>query len=437
MKYTQMLAEMTLARRWSEWQAAHNWGGSVEQFMAHLRSLVSDPEKIERVTWCAHCSNVFDVDQTHPLEAGPTCPDCWERYYPVCEHCGERARCRTMGSRRVCPACLAQRYFLCRQCNNYYLRRYLDAHRHGHDECCASPALEFTFPHGEGRIAQDERVQVFLVEGLVSNPAYLEVQRLLIREAKNIGDVHDQTSRAYKMYRLGNQLTTYVTRDVKTKEGNFPTRVKRAAYKNYSLKLEPRILTEVGNLVGANSKGATFEVAVTRDVNLPPAEFGNNRSCWWTDYTESRCTLKSNGGLGLRAFDGDAVTGRVWVMGVKQGVDGRMVPTFDTHTGIYLVFNGYGVLAETTGPRVVQHLTGAETYRRVSVGAESDGRFYINNNSGYLVGPRDPIERSTPYGLSWTLATHSHLYERETDAGQLALQSTLQPTRRYTRAVAS
>lgn len=414
MKYKKLLDEMTLQRRFERWMIDVNYRGEFDQFKLHLRTLVTDPDEVDRrVQACrTACMNIYDVETMHEYEGGWVCDNCWKQYYKACFHCKKRGRSNAVGRRQVCSTCLAERYTLCRKCSIQYTPDQVNAHRHGAGDCCASPCLEFTFPYDGGHLPQDARVAVDMDDGQITVVGIREVEKYLMTEARNLGAIDQPGSRGNKMYYLAGAVRRTITRDRTNKEGNYATRVKRMAYKEYSLKLEPEILTNIGNIVTKHARAQNVNVAVTRDVNMPSGEFGNVGSCWWTDYKESRCALKSNGGLGLRAFsDAGVVSGRVWVMPMKVGVDGRLYPTFDCDSGIYFVFNGYGSLVDTMGPRVVQKMTGAETYMNVTATVD---RYYINKGSGYLVGPQQAIETASRAGLRFTLAAHSNLFTEET-----------------------
>ncbi len=153
-------------------------------------------------------------------------------------------------------------------------------------------------------------------------------------------------------------------------------------------------------------------------------EFGNEGSCWWGEYGDSRCALKSNGGFGLRSFSADGsgyyggVTGRAWVLPLRWDLPeqhGNLTPTFETMTpDAFAVFNGYGDLSDYTAPRIMAHLAGW-TYRKISF---SCSPMWVNSG-GYLVAPEDTV-RQQGDSLRLSVDTHAQLLQQEQARTQLA-----------------
>jgi hypothetical protein len=403
-------AEVNLRDEFGIFTARSNYGVSREGFERYLRGKVEDPENLI-LQWCGNCGSPEHAAKTEVVDGINVCQRCLA-YYRRC------AICRTMTGnltvvpdRRtgVCAGCLGANYLWCRDCNIYYPNEQARQHRHA--SCCESPGQDFTFPFGEGHIPPEKQVEVALEGGRLSALGQAKVVQHLIRVAGDLGDIYEAGSRAHKMYNLACHIDQgHFSREVKNADGTYTTRLKRTAYKEFSLKVEPQVLTQIGNIVSQHSSGGTYTVEVTRDLNKNPSEFGNGSSCWWTQYKASRCALKTNGGLALRSMRGTAVHGRVWVMPLKVGADQNLAPTFDTGTGIYFVFNGYGDLSEMVGPRVLAHMVGAEAVERIGVNVD---RYYVNSNSGYLVGPQSVIDKHCRAGLTMTLPDHSDLYRKE------------------------
>jgi hypothetical protein len=167
-------------------------------------------------------------------------------------------------------------------------------------------------------------------------------------------------------------------------------------------------MSEVGTIARDHSKAAAFEVDVTRDLNRSPDYFYHDDSCWWGGMSESRCALKTNGGFGLRSLRGQSVSGRAWVMPLRDC--GGLVPTLDTETpDAFIVFNGYGDLAGYAPARIMAGMAGW-TYKKIAFSCDP---MYINAG-GYLVAPEHIIQDTANLRLS--VPQHAHL----TDDRELA-----------------
>jgi hypothetical protein len=175
------------------------------------------------------------------------------------------------------------------------------------------------------------------------------------------------------------------------------------------------MLSQVGNIGRDNSTGVDFEIEMTRDLNQSAEDFYHEDSCWWQSYSESRCSLKSNGGIGMRTFKSngfrDRVNGRAWIMPMRLDDNGDLQPTFDSLTpDAFVIFNGYGDLSGYTPARIVAHMAGM-TYRKISFDCSP---MYVNGNSAYLVTSEDIATKYATKGhLSIYTDSHSHLYHRE------------------------
>lgn len=411
-------------RRYSE----NTYPYSLKGWLDTKKALVADPENVKAFE-CGQCGNLhFEEGEPVRYGAGPThlytmCGDCIAAYRVQCALCEEQYHSNYThllpDGRRACQTCYTTQFSTCRTCGVVYnIAEDREVHRHRDQMCCESPAQDFTFPYEGTTIGPDERVEVNLGSGgTVTKAMGLEIGNLIMRQGTALGDAQERGSRAYKMYQVGYCIrmrydTTVgqkIGKEMKNKDGNFTTRLKRYAYKEWALKMEPSILTAVGNIVSQASNNGVFRVEVTRDLNLSAPEFGNPNSCWWSNYKESRCALKTNGGLGLRAFDEHGnVIGRTWVMPLKMAPDGGLTTTFDTTTGLFFVFNGYGVLEDQTGWRVVQAMVEAD--EKKLIGFEAN-RYYVNSSKGYLLGPTAVLDKIGHLNLP--LQQHSDLYEQE------------------------
>lgn len=409
----------------SHWTAAM-WqpGMSEERFLTtYLPSVIpgSTAEDFATVHLCANgCGSwSWEGQMTEvPNRDGTTrwvCNRC-ARYLTECHTCHAMVtQTWAIGRYRYCVECRDEDFLYCRNCDLWYPPGEVAEHRHGAASCCESPLKQFTFPNGGSPLANDTRVEVQMEPGHVDENGFQQIRNEIQNYARTLGRVTylDPESRQYRMYRMGSRLTDHAVGSALTdKSGNFATRVKRHAYKEFGLKLEPELLTRIGNIAADNAKGATYYVEVTRDLNLSAYEFGHGGSCWWTDYKGSRCSLKTNGGFGLRAFSamgGNRVIGRCWVLPIRRDVDGNLAPTFSTKH-LFFVFNGYGVLEERVAPRLVAHMVG-RPWKALSFNSDRAEGMYINNDSGWLVGDQSVLDKWDR--LDVTLPHHSNLYETE------------------------
>lgn len=397
---------------------------SVLAFLDDLKGRVVDPEEVNDLRACSDCFDVVHGNATYHTGASTiVCEDCYENYWG-CDDCEESyPSTNTINDREVCDRCLSNNYYYCDDCESYY-DPDLGGHNHDRSDCCASPAQAFRVRNnGDGWLANDTRTRVGLPAGHISEEGF-EMIGQAIREwalvAHPIYDSAGRTSsdRAYYSWANVSYRLEEVGAQWQTKQGNFTKRLSRFAYQEYQLKVPPEVVSRVGNIAREQSNGVDFDIEVTRNLNLPREHFVHEGSCWWSEYAESRCALKTNGGFGLRSFvpgsessDETTATGRAWVMPLRriEGTD-SLVESFDTEEpDAFVVFNGYGVLNNYIPSRVMAHMYGW-TYRKIGFEVEA---MYINDDSGYLVAPEELAESYTDGSLSLDLADHSNLYERE------------------------
>jgi hypothetical protein len=350
------------------------------------------------------------------------CDDCYSDYCQ-CASCDEMFRHSALydiGDCEVCEDC-RENYSYCEECDEYYHNDDADEHVHGGCNCEA-PAQRFSIRNdGCEPLASDTEVVVTMPGGIISGEGMTALARLLREEAMRLPLVSDDhvyggetRSPDYWRYQdlVGAVTCDVLGREWQTREGNFPKRLSRYAYKHCGLRLSPDLMSEVGNIASAHSRAVDVRLAVTRNLNLPAEDFAHPASCWWGSYSESRCALKSNGGFGLRTFGEYGVSGRAWVMPVR--ITGRDVrPTFDAMTpDAFIVFNGYGDLSGYAPARIMAQMAGM-TYRKISFLCSP---MYVNGNSGYLVAPEEIAARYTDGSISLDLNEHSSLYSRESVA---------------------
>jgi hypothetical protein len=446
------LAERDLATLWSDFSDRHAWPNR-DRFLAVLRRIVADPGSVDDVLWCDDCDvptadhsdangrdlcpscfsdyaecigcgYAYHTDDLHTVGRGwrvdgLACDDCTAS----CDHCSghfladdlnEYAGCT------LCDTCRDNGMSYCDTCEDWYHDD--DASEHAHTGCeCDPPAgLAFTIRNdGADPLANDDTVTVSLAAGTVSEEGMRAIARALREEAENLPltvsgtctcgrDLTYYGSHGWSCGALPKRPDDYnhlwslagVAQENpgafggptwQTRQGNLPKRLSRYAYNTYGLRLSKALMSTLGNIGSAHSQGTTVRLAVTRDLNLPADAFYHSGSCWWGGYSESRCALKAVGGFGLRTFDDyGRVTGRAWVMPMRDDGD-DLSPTFDTMTpDAFVVFNGYGDLSGYTGARIMAHLAGM-TYRKIGFAVD----YMYVNSGGYLVAAEALADRYT------------------------------------------
>lgn len=319
----------------------------------------------------------------------------------------------------ICGSCLDRRYFTCRDCEEYHLTRYRvqithhgyicdDCHSNGDYNSCASCSGHF--PSDEGSYAENGNDWYCDGCGVPDEPSGSECESrnltftfpALCTPQKAIqndeivpvtigsGEVSPQGLQAVRdaIYRAtGHRLDLPEIRDMdaawQSKEGNFPKRLAKLV-QSHSLKLSDELMANCGNVAKAHvSKIATRYVSVTRDLNMEPDAYCNGGSCWWTDYSSSRCELKAWNGFAVRTWRNmeagkfDEPDGRAWLLPV-QIKDGRIVtrPTATLPADGYLLFNTYGDIEQLALGRIVAGMVG-KSYRKVGF----DMAAYINSGA--------------------------------------------------------
>ena len=405
---------------------------STDQFLDHLRDMVIDPDEVDEVVFCVGCSEPeWGYDDMVSTEDGSVCSSCVNNY-TFCDYCDEYVHDNgtvyidTIDD-RVCEGCADSNFSWCDHCDQYY--SHDDYHDYDHDDSCdcESPVLSFAIRNdGQDPLANDTPTSIALPAGVISEQGIEAVvrlfqnyaQRLRVEMSNGASYGTPEYVAAYEVYvKWWNFANDIRILDSKwqTKDGNFTKRLSRLAYKNHGIKVTPDQLSEVGNIGNQHSQGASFEVEVTRDLNQSAEAFGHAESCYWQSYYASRCTLKSNGGFGLRSFDpgrrnawDGGVTGRAWVVPMKM-VDGHLTPTFESMSpDAFVVFNGYGDLGGYAPARIMAHMAGM-TYRKIDF---TLGEAYINAG-GYLIAPEEIAQHYTDGELHLYPSDHSGLYQNE------------------------
>lgn len=405
---TRMVEIDQLHNLWEQFVADGNLDGngcylSDQEWLDETRELLLNPEV--EVHWCPDCGELLieSIDTHHEVERdGKTvCRSCFGTYRE-CDNCEIAFESDDMtythDERWVCERCLDRLYHYCDTCESYY--HHDEGHAHGCE--CESPEQSFAMPLLDGKLTNDDRVEVSLPAGTISDEG-MQAIRHLIHDAAYRCEEYAERCSLNAVARFVHEIGI----EWQTRKGNFTKRLSRLTYNTNGYKISADLLARIGSTAREHSSECTaLEVEITRDLNQSPEDFGNEGSCWWESYASSRCALKSNGGFGLRSFGGswNEVSGRVWVMPIKVK-DDTPTPTFDSLTAdAFLVFNGYGDLSGYTGPRMVAHMTGM-TYRKINF---TSSPMYVNGDTGYLVAPEEIAQKLTY--VNFYLDEHSSLH---------------------------
>lgn len=403
-----------------------------DAFQRQVRLAVLPEEADDaEVVMCESCEDPQWADEAESTRDGHACSSCYEDNYFGCDDCGtivHREDTYFVHDESVCNRCLDRYYSYCEECDTYYHEDYADDHRHGGCDC-ESPAQHFSMRHGETTVAADERFTATIPAGLISEEAMQQIAAIIRHHSYAVqneanpegvweGDVYRAAIELRnKWWNFADEVTR-MDPQWQTKDGNFTKRLSKLAHKSAGLKVPPALLTQVGNIGRDNSQGAEVQVEMTRNLNLGPEEFYHEDSCWWQSYSDSRCSLKQNGGIGMRTFD-DAgrwprITGRAWVQPLKVDDRGALQPTFDAvKADAYMVYNGYGDLSGYTAVRIVADMVGM-SYRKVQFDMSPQ---YVNNGTGYLVASQDVIAKHEG-GVRIYADIHSTLHHNETFAAR-------------------
>jgi len=319
--------------------------------------------------FCDDCDDYHDRDRWGNAECpGWYCEDCGD-YHEYGEDCPEP---------------------YCDDCGGHHAPGDCEA------DCdcgCESPRPVFAIRNdGELPLANDTRAAIALPADEISDVGLREIREYLLGIYHSDSDLNADFY--YLAFAFGNALGC----KWQTKQGNYTKRLSRFAYQTYGgLKLTPEVMSQVGCIARDHSRAISFDIEVTRNLNMSAADFYHEDSCWFGSgsYAVSRCALKTNGGFGLRSFAGYSVTGRTWVMPLRLA-DGGLVPTFDTETpDAFVVFNGYGDLAGYAPARIMAAMAGW-TYKKIDFVCNP---MYINAG-GYLIAPEQIIQDTSDLNLS-------------------------------------
>lgn len=396
-------------------------------YLRHPGNVVSDgtdSHTVDEETWCDAC---FDV----ALEQG-TIHNCYH-----CEDWFSEGMTPTEEGHDYCEGCSDRHTFWCEICEVHSEQ----SHDHDHDEsdestyCCEAPMQEFTLPVYEGAalydtlvseqsdtgpavaqplIYSDSMYDVSVLGNYLRDDSYSVIYTMLndillsdyplpIDESPlNWQGVPARMNHA--LNRVVMQAFRGVDRTYKPEgQAVYAKRLRSAIYNatkesfgaDGAVGLTPAQMSDIGTIARKGSDPLELQIAVTRDLNQSRSEFGNASSCWWSDYSHSRCTLKSNGGFGIRSFGYNAygnrrVTGRAWVLPCKVDLNGVVRPTFGTPEA-YVVFNGYGDLEEETGAQALAHVLGLSATMRTYIFPPH--RMYVNGETARIVATAETLKR--------------------------------------------
>lgn len=366
----------------SEWTTAPTSPEMREaaRFVHYLRHAASDHRSFELYDWWRAYSALDDSSARFTQVAVQV---SGERVY-WCEECGKpHWSWSFFGYARgisldVCEGCLEEFYY-CDDCDEY------DREPHEHededeDSWCQAPNLEFRFPCASaegGFIAHDDRTLIDMPAGLVSAVGMSEIARYVYNRTNWIG--------GFDHVLHGDFSPEWVN-----KHGNMTKRLAKF-YLQHGYKLSPEHLAEVGNIARRHTCTETrFEVEVTRDLNLPAADFFYGGSCWWGGYARGRCALKQCGGLAIRTFDGHLVSGRAWIMPLRRNGSELTLHEHAHDADAFCLFNTYGQDGYQLA-RLVAQMTGM-SYRKVNLVCKP---MYINDNKGFLIAPEQICQQTT------------------------------------------
>lgn len=336
-------------------------------------------------TKCYACDDWYDRDDmTRYRDDYYVCDTCKEDRYVDCEDCGRLVfdmDTYTLNDNdmSLCGDCFYGHYIHCDNCNRYY---HVDDNHHccprRYGCMCDAPLPQFTFPFGNTTVSENERINVSFATGIIDDMGIYAILGVLQDEGMPSG---------IYIWSIIEDIGT----QWQTKRGNFTKRLSGALYKQ-GFKLSPSAVSKIGNIASAHSaKVNDYWIELTRDLNQSPTAFYHGDSCWFGggSYGQSRCCLKSWGGIGLRSYanegdESDDPNGRAWIQPItwKEGAPNIAVPTHHVERAkAFMVYNCYGELEGYTASRIVAQMVGM-TYTKVTF---DQIHTYVNSNVGYLI----------------------------------------------------
>lgn len=174
--------------------------------------------------------------------------------------------------------------------------------------------------------------------------------------------------------------------------GTLPKRIGKFYYQKHGTKLTPDQLTVIGNLGAQHSnRDETYHFDIVDRIDWEAGDFGDRGSCFWSCHASAKDMILDNGGGAVRFFyqdDSDRGLARAWVATRPDGC--------------LLVFNGYGMETLPIVRILAAHFDHSY-YRKVDLKnyGSSDGNLWINNGTGYLIGPQAVVTTIDAIDLGW------------------------------------
>jgi hypothetical protein len=443
-------SDLDVVALWQRWH--HAWPQPAVSFREWLRTMLIWPDDVDALRQCDDCEEPLNEWSSYGTADGIVCEGCICNY-THCVRCEESIHTDVasyVGEDAACDSCYTYYTSSCENCGG----RYWDDNGRccvNNDCDCEAPHQEFLVPVSEGSDIRhnDEMFTVTLPGGMISHSGLCEIGSLLMNcrdDSVLMGNGESALHRASHLaHHVGNAW-------IDDSGAKYTTRLRKAIYKEeiayherhadgtyvldehgcYKMavhtktKIPADVLAKIGEIAQRNSRAIEVNVEVTRSLNLPADDFAHGSSCWWSEYGYSRCTLKNNGGFGIRSFryrhnqiwqpsetgygrwvdDTDSplfkeVSGRVWALPMVRVTNNFQVNsgwerTADAlHADAWLVFNAYGDLDEMAGVRVAQAMTGWSS-KRVSFSG-NDHRMYVNGDTAHLVARPEILDAAGGY----------------------------------------
>ncbi len=370
---------------------------------------------------CSYCMSLDFTDDGTDVDDDYHCESCFNDHFAICDSC-EDIYNRDYGmwhdERDWCEQCFNSTFTSCDDCDEYVPYDHVCPNN---PNCqCDAPHLHFTFPNGDGVVNNDERVVVESAAGAIDDAGMKAIRDAIADSWPNV-DANGYSVVQYERYAHATRVISEVGPIWQAKRGNFTRRLSSAWYKATGSKLPDTIMSQVGNLARAHSSSeVAYRVEITRELNQSAHAFYHGDSCWWTCEAQSRCALKSWGGMAIRSYADPAVvahvppstdcTGRAWV----QPLNSDLEPTHDVMGAVaYLVYNGYGELGGYVPARIIAQMTGM-TYRRVSLNIGSQWCNGGDNSFGVLVADAEVCDNTASVGFGYGI--HDHIDAEEVPA---------------------
>lgn len=171
-----------------------------------------------------------------------------------------------------------------------------------------------------------------------------------------------------------------------TDKGSFPKRIASYMYKTYNVKLSSQIMRSIGNTAQQNSTQGEVIFDFTRQISWSAGAFGDDGSCFWTDYNGARIAMMRAGIGAIRFYS--PLTGRATIM------RGQSRAWFFPHEEHFVLFNAYGFMQARSIANFLGQLFGGHKYTPIHIGHthyDPTNQSYTNtyrlylNSDGYII----------------------------------------------------